>query len=89
MTTPILNPRVLPSVDAVRAAAVHVREIMPPSRLVRDEALSSHVGTDVYFKYELENPTGSFKVRGAYNVLAEMSPEERACLLYTSDAADE
>ncbi len=88
MTTPILNPRVLPSVDAVRAAAVHVREIMPPSRLVRDEALSSHVGTDVYFKYELENPTGSFKVRGAYNVLAEMSPEERARGVVASSAGN-
>ncbi|MBL0170028.1 MAG: pyridoxal-phosphate dependent enzyme [Gemmatimonadaceae bacterium] len=88
MTTPFLNPRILPSVDAVRAAADHVRVVMPPSRLARDEALSTAVGADVYLKYELENPTGSFKVRGAYNVLASMSPAERAKGVVASSAGN-
>ena len=77
MTTRQLDPRILPTVDAVRAAALHVGTIMPPSRLIREDSLSSLLGTDVFLKYELENPTGSFKVRGAYNVLASMSETER------------
>lgn len=74
---PSLDPAILPTVDAVRAAERHVRTIMPPSRLVRNESLSDRLGVDVWLKLELENPTGSFKVRGAYNVLAELTEEER------------
>ncbi len=88
MTTPILDPRILPSIDAVRAAARHVGIVMSPSRLARDEALSVVVGADVYCKYELENPTGSFKVRGAYNVLASMTPAERAKGVVASSAGN-
>ena len=50
MTTPLLDPRILPSVDAVRAAEHHVRRIMEPSRLVRADDLSKSLGTDVFFK---------------------------------------
>ena len=88
MTTPALNPHILPSVDAVRAAEGHVRRIMTPSRLVRADDLSDSLGVDVYFKLELENPTGSFKVRGAYNVLSTMTPEERARGVVASSAGN-
>jgi threonine dehydratase len=84
----MLNPRILPSLEAVRAAAVHVSEVMPPSRLVREPTLSSALGIDVFLKYELENPTGSFKVRGAYNVLAEMAPAERTRGVVASSAGN-
>ena len=88
MTTPALNPRILPSVDAVRAAERYIRRIMSPSRLVRADDLSESLRVDVYFKLELENPTGSFKVRGAYNVLSTMSPEERARGVVASSAGN-
>jgi threonine dehydratase len=88
MTTPLLDPRILPSVDAVRAAEAHVRRIMSPSRLVRADDLSESLGIDVFFKLELENPTGSFKVRGAYNVLSSMTPEERARGVVASSAGN-
>ncbi len=88
MTMPDLDPRILPSLEAVRAAAVHVRKVMPPSRLARDRYLSDAWATDVYFKYELENPTGSFKVRGAYNVLAGLHPDERARGVVASSAGN-
>lgn len=84
----MLDPRILPSVDAVRAAATRVRDVLAPSRLLRSDALAATTGTDVYFKCELENPTGSFKVRGAYNVLASMTPEERARGVVASSAGN-
>ncbi len=83
-----LDPRILPSVDAVRAAERYVREIMPPSALVRHAALSDHVGMDVLLKLELTNPTGSFKVRGAYNVLSTMSADERTRGVVASSAGN-
>ncbi len=86
--TATLDPRVLPTVDAVRDAAARVREVLAPSRLVRNDALSDALGVDVFFKCELENPTGSFKVRGAYNVLASMTAEERARGVVASSAGN-
>lgn len=41
-------------------------------------ALGQHAGTEVWLKLENLQVTGAFKVRGAINRLAELSPEERA-----------
>jgi threonine dehydratase len=84
----LLNHAILPTVDAVRAAHERVRAFLPPSRLVRSDVLSATTGQDVYWKLELENPTGSFKVRGAYNVLAGLSAEERARGVVASSAGN-
>lgn len=83
-----LNPAVLPAISAVHAAADRLRSFLPPSRLQRSDALSDALGLEVLFKLELENPTGSFKVRGAYNVLAGMTPEQRALGVVASSAGN-
>ena len=85
---PTLNPAVLPAVAAVRTAAERLRTFLPPSRVVRHDGLSAQLGVDVWFKLELENPTGSFKVRGAYNVLAGLSEDERARGVVASSAGN-
>jgi threonine dehydratase len=72
----------------VQRAAQRVRDVMPASRIVRDDTLSAAMGTDVYFKCELENPTGSFKIRGAYNVLACMTADERKRGVVASSAGN-
>ena len=82
------NPAVIPSIESVRTAADRLRAFLPPSRLIHHEGLSAALGTDVWLKLELENPTGSFKVRGAYNVLAAMAPEERARGVVASSAGN-
>jgi threonine dehydratase len=83
-----LDPRILPSLEAVRDAATRVRDVLAPSRLLRDDVLSATLGTDAFLKCELENPTGSFKVRGAYNVLASMTPDDRARGVVASSAGN-
>lgn len=88
MTAPALDPRILPTLADVQLAAQRVRDIMPASRILRSDILSASIGTDVYLKCELDNPTGSFKVRGAYNVLASMSPDERAKGVVASSAGN-
>lgn len=85
---PYLNPSILPAIAAVHTAAERLRSFLPPSRVVRNDALSDALGVEVLFKLELENPTGSFKVRGAHNVLAGMSPEERAQGVVASSAGN-
>lgn len=85
---PALDPNILPAVSAVRTAAERLRSFLPPSRVVRNDELSARLGIDVWFKLELENPTGSFKVRGAYNVLAGLSAQERAKGVVASSAGN-
>jgi threonine dehydratase len=46
--------------------------------LLRSATLSEQLGADVRFKAELFQRTGSFKVRGALNRLAELTPQEKA-----------
>ena len=43
--------------------------------LVHSRSLSLHVGAPVYLKLETVQPTGSFKVRGATNTLAQLAAE--------------
>jgi threonine dehydratase len=56
--------------------------------LRRSEALSALVGGDVYLKLESTQRTGSFKLRGAYNALSLLTPEERAHGVVTSSAGN-
>jgi len=88
MTRPLPNPAVIPAIEAVQAAAERLRSVLAPSRVVRSDALSDALGVEVLLKLELENPTGSFKVRGAYNVLASMTPAERARGIVASSAGN-
>jgi threonine dehydratase len=87
-TRPTPDPTVLPVVAAVRTAAERLRPVLAPSRLIRSAPLSEAFGIEVFFKLELENPTGSFKVRGAYNVLASLSADERAKGVVASSAGN-
>lgn len=78
----------LPTIDAVVAAAARLRTFLAPSALIPNAALSARAGTAVSLKLELDNPTGSFKVRGAYNVLASMPDDERARGVVASSAGN-
>ena len=46
-----------------------LRDLLPATRLVPAPSLSRFSGAEVYLKLENEAPTGSFKVRGAFNAV--------------------
>ena len=79
---------VLPTIDEVQAAADRLRDVLQPTECVRSTALSQVAGVDVFLKRELDNPTGSFKVRGAYNVLASMPADARTHGVVASSAGN-
>lgn len=62
----------------IRAARDLVSPYVRRTYLERSESLSRDLDTSVFVKYELFQRTGSFKVRGAFNKLLNMSDEERA-----------
>ena len=56
--------------------------------LTRSPFLSAIAGGEVWLKRECEQHTGSFKIRGASNVLAQFTVEERAAGVVTSSAGN-
>jgi len=55
-----------------------LRGIALHTPLVRADALSAQFGADISLKLETLQPIGAFKLRGAANAIARLSPEARA-----------
>jgi threonine dehydratase len=66
------------SIDDVERAARTIAGRLHRTPLLRSGTLSEALGADVRFKAELFQRTGSFKVRGALNRVAELTDEEKA-----------
>ena len=81
-------PRLLPSAAEVREAAARLRGVAVPTPLRRSAALSELAGGDVYLKLESDQRTGSFKLRGAFNALAQLTPEQRSRGVVASSAGN-
>ncbi len=64
-------PRIL---EARQRIAAHLR----PTPLHYYPLLSDLVGAEVYVKHENHQPIGAFKVRGGINLMACLSPEDKA-----------
>jgi threonine dehydratase len=72
----------------VIAAADRIRPLIKRTPLLRSEPLSALAGGDVYLKLENEQTTGSFKLRGALNVLATLPADVRARGVVASSAGN-
>src|SRR5690625_352752 len=59
-------------------AKQRIKPIIGRSPLIYSRALSERTQSDIYFKLENLNVSGSFKVRGAANKILRLSKEERA-----------
>jgi threonine dehydratase len=66
------------TLDDVQRAVPRIAPYVRRTPLERSRTLSRDLGTNVYLKLELFQRTGSFKPRGAFNQLLELTPEERA-----------
>jgi len=76
------------SVDDVGRAARTLAGRVHRTPLLESASLSEQVGGRAFVKAELFQRTGSFKVRGALNRLAELSPAERAQGVITISAGN-
>ena len=66
------------TLDDIARARLRLAGIAHPTPLIRSETLSAMVGGEVFIKPENLQKTGSFKIRGAYNRIEALSPEERS-----------
>ena len=72
MTTPDINQQ-----DIFRARQI-IAPVVRYTPLILSQHLSEMMGASVYFKPELLQDTGSFKIRGAANKIFNLTPEEKA-----------
>ena len=81
------------SLDAIRDASSAVYAVAVRTPLVRlpvpdDTALGRSSGAELYLKLETLQPIGSFKIRGAYNAIRQLTPEELARGVWTVSAGN-
>jgi threonine dehydratase len=67
-----------PTIDDVRAAAARIRDLVPPTPVLRSAGVDEWVGTRVHLKAEHLHATGAFKLRGATNAVLLLSDAEAA-----------
>ena len=74
-----MNPAALPTptFDDLRAAAQRLHGIAHRTPVLRSTSADESTGAQVFFKCENLQRTGAFKFRGAYNTLAQFTPEQR------------
>ncbi len=65
-------------IDDVEQAAALVGRIIERTPIAHSRAMERKIGSPVHFKCENLQRSGSFKVRGAYNRIAQLSDEEKA-----------
>lgn len=65
-----------------------LEKFLTPTRLVRAESLEEVSGAQVWLKLEIENPTGTFKVRGALNAVNRRLQKSRFDGVVTSSTGN-
>ena len=85
---PIAVPHRHISVSQVRDAATRVYEAAVRTPLVRIELAGDGPLPEIFLKLETLQPIGSFKIRGAYNVVRQLSASELAEGVWTVSAGN-
>ena len=66
-----------PELKHIERAREGFENFIHPSPIIRSSYFSRLLGAEIFLKLENLQETGSFKVRGAYNRLCALSPEEK------------
>ena len=74
--------------DDVQRAEKRLRDTVRRTELRHATRLAKRTERDVWLKLENEQVTGSFKIRGAYNAIASLSPADRARGVVTASAGN-
>ena len=65
-----------PKIEDIRSAAARIKNLVVRTPLLRSDALDAALGARVFVKAECLQRGGAFKLRGASNKIAQLSPEE-------------
>lgn len=76
------------TISDIRAARERIQSVINHTPLVFDEKLSAVLGARSYLKAECLQRGGSFKMRGAYNKISQLSDEEKKRGVCTASAGN-
>jgi threonine dehydratase len=76
------------SADDIDVAARRISDVVAATPLQFCERLSAATGANVYLKREDLQIVRSYKIRGAYNLMAQLAPEELAAGVVTASAGN-
>ena len=77
-----------PNISDIEAARARLAGVARETPLYPTETFSRLSGRAVFLKAENLQRTGSFKIRGAYNTIATLSPEERGAGVVAASAGN-
>ncbi len=69
--------QMLPTLQEVEEAAKRVKSVVTKTPLIESHWLTEVTGNPVFYKCENLQRTGAYKVRGAYNLLSQLTKEEQ------------
>ncbi len=76
------------SINDIRAARERITGFVHKTPIIKDEKLTASLGARIYLKAENLQRAGSFKIRGAYNMISQLSPEDRERGVITASAGN-
>ena len=89
MSRQSVAPRLLADVfGLIQQARARLAPVLPPTPLIRSDFLSRRLGRDVFLKLESLQPTGSFKVRPAFNGMLANLEQARSAGVVTSSSGN-
>jgi threonine dehydratase len=88
MTTATTHQLTAPTLNDLYVARERVAPHIPRTALMRHPLLDAETGLTIWVKHENHNPTGAFKVRGGLNLVAALSPGERARGIVTASTGN-
>ena len=76
------------TINDIEAARQNLTSKIQHTQLLFSRSCSDWLGTDVFLKYENEQMTGSFKMRGAYNKISSLTDAEKKRGIVASSAGN-
>ncbi|PKM94271.1 MAG: threonine ammonia-lyase [Firmicutes bacterium HGW-Firmicutes-1] len=74
--------------DKVKEALINLKGIIKETKLIHSKVFSKESGNEIYIKPENLQITGSFKIRGAYNMIHNLSDESKKKGLVAASAGN-
>ena len=72
----------------IEAAQERLRPVLYPTHLIKSDFFSAQSGNHVFLKPENLQRTGAFKIRGAFNMIAQLTEEKRQRGIITASAGN-
>ena len=76
------------NLSLIREAAATLSGVISPTPLVFSSSFTRLLGFECWLKLENLQKTGSFKVRGAYNMIAGLNPSQKAAGVITASSGN-